>query len=472
MLTSLANASVGHGRSSFLGFQLPLGVDQVQDFPCNSAESNIWVGTTSALPRGMQSLCLLNPWMLRWKHLNISACASKSRMIYLSGSVKFQRDMFDSDANVKKVEETAGCVDESQEDEEDVGLIPHQWRLLQDDLHKTKKEKKLDLRVQEHENAMRRAAELQRKRKELEDAHKLLKERVAQSTVSNQDTIFENMSHPFTRHNVVRQEITASFKVEEDNESSQALSRPITVHNAVRPGTNTSLKVEEDRQTHEPHERRRFDLELHHLFNEDEIACLKRSAPDLSKIYCEKWPPLQVLVGSGQFFFLDEFLKSDVNLNSVDEDGYTPIHRAILGRKETAVNQLLRAGADVNIHDKDGASFLHYSVQTGSLNLVRLFLKYGVDKNHADEDGWTALHVAALTAREDIVRHLLIRGADKHRKTKDGYTPFDICLAIGKGYRTFAVAKQLKRQSKENMSAATELELEEGSTSKKQRDAS
>lgn len=387
-------------------------------------------GSNNRVPCALQSVFLWNPWTLPCR--NVLVCASRSK----SGDVRLERGIFDYIVSSRKIKEAAR---ERPHDEEDAGLIPQQWLTLQDNLHKTKSEKKLDLRLQAIENSMRIAAELQQKRQKLENTSILSKGRVVHSTCSNQKVALDSLKHPVEEHIEVRPETMATLKVKEDTISSQ------------------SCPTEK---------KRKFDSELDRWFSEDEIACLKRSVPDLTKIYRDKWPPLQVLVASGQFFLLDEFLKSHVDINSFDEDGYTPIHRAVLGRKETAVSQLLRARADVNILDKDGASFLHYSVQIGSLNLVRLFVKCGVDVNHSDENGWTALHVAALTGREDIVRHLLVSGADKHRKTKEGHTPLDLCLAMGKGYRTFAVAKNLKRLPRESMPSAAELELEEGPTAR------
>ncbi|MCO5591466.1 hypothetical protein L7F22_045449 [Adiantum nelumboides] len=349
------------------------------------------------------------------------------------GGLRFEKDMFENDHSEGNDQSSTDVIND---DEEDVNLVPRQWRILQEDLHKSKSEKKLHARIRARENEVQRAEELQLKREQLEAAGKVLKERIRQKCQG-----------------------TGSDLVSKKEDTASLIPTSFLFAPTMREGDGLS-------EAHESLERKTFELDR--LFSEDEMACLKRGAPDLTKISNEKWPPLQVLAAAGQFFFLDEYLKSELDLNAVDEDGYTPIHRAILGRKETAVSQLLRAGANPFILDKDGASFLHYSAQTDSLNLVRLFVKYGVDINHPDQDGWTALHVAVITARDDVVRHLLFNGADKHRENKDGRTPFDLCLAVGKGYRTFAVAKSLKCYSKTGSSFDTEPESQEDSTAEEQ----
>lgn len=414
MLTSLGNGNIAHGWPS----QPLRGVKQPQGFATEAVENNTWV-------EGTGTVHILN---YCGRHSSLRACTSTSKRTSPFGGIRIDKDVFDDNVSADK---GISCTGETEDDEE-VGLVPQKWRLLQDNLHRTKSELKLQMRLQARENELKRAEELQLKRQQLEEAGKSLKERIRQqNTISNQEM---QMDHSSRKRDIASLNTFATSNIEEPD----------------KPG-----------QTHES-SKKKFELDC--LFSEDEIACLKRGAPDLSKLDCDKWLPLQVLAAAGQFFFLVEYLKSDLELNAVDQDGYTPIHRAILGRKETAVTQLLRAGADPFIIDKDGASYLHYSAQTGSLNLVRLFVKYGVDMNHPDQEGWTALHIAVLTAREEIVRHLLLSGADKHRKTKDGCTPFDICLAIGKGYRTFAVAKSLKRFPKTGRSFNLEPKFQEDST--------
>ncbi|KAI5083483.1 hypothetical protein GOP47_0003226 [Adiantum capillus-veneris] len=387
------------------------------------------LGFTSEPVEVSRAVHFLLPCIFCERHSTPPLCALASTRRKFFGGIRIDKDMFEDNSGVGKGE----CgTNEIEDDEDDVSLVPRQWRLLQGDFNKSKSEKKLDERLQARKNQLRRAEELLLKREQLEDAGRALKERIRQRS---QGRI--SMDLPLKKEDVASSSPT--FNPLAPDGSGQALKGPI---------------------------QKKFELDR--FFSEDEIAWLKRGAPDLTKIDSKKWPPLQVLVAAGQFFFLEEYLKSELDLNAVDEDGYTPIHRAILGRKETAVSQLLRVGADPHVLDKDGATFLHYSAQTGSLNLVRLFVKYGVDINHSDQDGWTALHVAVLTARDDIARHLLLNGADRHLKDKDGRTPFDLCLAVGKGYRTFSVAKSLRKLRETGSSFNMELDFPEEPTSEEQ----
>ncbi|MCO5581921.1 hypothetical protein L7F22_035810 [Adiantum nelumboides] len=158
-----------------------------------------------------------------------------------------------------------------------------------------------------------------------------------------------------------------------------------------------------------------------------------------------KWPLLHMLASSGQYFFLDQFLNLGVEVDEEDEDGYTPLQRAVQARRETAVSQLLRAGAKTDVLDRDGANLLHSSALVHSLHLVKLFVIQGVQVNHADKYGWTPLHVAVLTGRDDVVRHLLLSGAKQSMRNEDGMTPMDIAVSLGKGLNSIGVARTLRR---------------------------
>ncbi|URD96175.1 Ankyrin repeat [Musa troglodytarum] len=158
-----------------------------------------------------------------------------------------------------------------------------------------------------------------------------------------------------------------------------------------------------------------------------------------------KWLPLHGLAASGEFFLLDTLLKHNVDINGVDKDGLSAMHKAILCKKQAIINYLLRNSANPFIRDKDGATLMHYAVQTASSQTIKILLLYSVDINLADDDGWTPLHLAVQTQRTDIVRLLLIKGADKTIRNHDGLTPLDLCLFSGHNSRTYEVIKLLKQ---------------------------
>ncbi|KAJ0024532.1 hypothetical protein Pint_07688 [Pistacia integerrima] len=170
---------------------------------------------------------------------------------------------------------------------------------------------------------------------------------------------------------------------------------------------------------------------------------LARSAP-----VAKKWLPLHTLAASGEFYLVDALLKHNVDINAVDKDGLTAIHKAIIGKKQAVTNYLLRESANPFVCDDNGATLLHYAVQTASSPAIKILLLYNVDLNLKDNDGWTPLHLAVQARRTDIVKLLLIKGADKTLKNQEGLTPLDLCLYSGKDMRTYELIKLLKQLPK------------------------
>ncbi|GAV78581.1 Ank_2 domain-containing protein [Cephalotus follicularis] len=185
------------------------------------------------------------------------------------------------------------------------------------------------------------------------------------------------------------------------------------------------------------------------LFTQEEKVLLNRRIPDLALATCGKWQPLHTLAASGEFYLVDALLKHNVDINTVDKDGLTALHRAIICKKQAITNYLLRESANPFIRDENGATLMHYAVLTASSPTIKLLLLYNVDINLQDNDGWSPLHLAVQAGRTDAVRLLLIKGADKTLKNRDGLTPLDLCLYSGRSTRTYELIKLLKQLPKQ-----------------------
>ncbi|XP_022133478.1 ankyrin repeat domain-containing protein EMB506, chloroplastic [Momordica charantia] len=197
------------------------------------------------------------------------------------------------------------------------------------------------------------------------------------------------------------------------------------------PATN---KYEEDLQK-----------EVEQLLEPEERAILQQNAtPNVEKLSTLKWNPLHTFALSGQIIQMDKLLESGFDIDSVDEDGFSALHKAIIGRKDAVIGHLLRKGASPHVKDKNGATPLHYAVQVGAKQIVKLLIKYKVDVNVADSDGWTPLHIAIQGRNRDITKILLVNGVDRNRRNKDGKTALDLSLCYGKNFKSYDLSKLLK----------------------------
>nr|VZI01997.1 unnamed protein product [Spirometra erinaceieuropaei] len=107
-------------------------------------------------------------------------------------------------------------------------------------------------------------------------------------------------------------------------------------------------------------------------------------------------------------------LFAGVNPFSVDREGRTPLHLAIVSRTvglQYGGADLLRSGPAV---PASSAVFQATSASYGSSEVALILLKLGADPNAADRYGCTPLHLAAAYDTEGtLVRHLLDHGANR-----------------------------------------------------------
>lgn len=185
--------------------------------------------------------------------------------------------------------------------------------------------------------------------------------------------------------------------------------------------------------------------EVEQLLEPEERAILQQNVTlNVDKLSTSKWNPIHTFALSAQIIPMDKLLESGFDIDSVDEDGFSALHKAIIGRKDAVIGHLLRKGASPHIKDKNGAAPLHYAVQVGAKQIVKLLIKYKVDVNVADSDGWTPLHIAIQGRNRDITKILLVNGADRNRRNKDGRTPLDLSLCYGKNFKSYDLSKLLK----------------------------
>ncbi|KAG9439442.1 hypothetical protein H6P81_019607 [Aristolochia fimbriata] len=88
------------------------------------------------------------------------------------------------------------------------------------------------------------------------------------------------------------------------------------------------------------------------LFTKEEKVLLNRRIPNLFVANSSKWFPLHTLAASGEFYLMDKLLKHSVDINAVDKNGLTVLHRAILCKKLAIANYLLRESANPFVRDE------------------------------------------------------------------------------------------------------------------------
>ena len=90
----------------------------------------------------------------------------------------------------------------------------------------------------------------------------------------------------------------------------------------------------------------------------------------------------------------------------------TPLHLALIARKNSMVRSLLEKGANPMKRDSNGLTALHFAAQSSQIDMVKVVMEGFADLNVRDATGQTALFYAVRSGKEDIVRILLDASVD------------------------------------------------------------
>ena len=86
-------------------------------------------------------------------------------------------------------------------------------------------------------------------------------------------------------------------------------------------------------------------------------------------------------------------VQAEVDINSFDANGYSPLMVAIKNDKSTIGQMLIEAGASFKYGAGNYGSILHIAVYKSEVWLIELVLAGGVDVNTIDAEGNTSLHI-------------------------------------------------------------------------------
>lgn len=109
----------------------------------------------------------------------------------------------------------------------------------------------------------------------------------------------------------------------------------------------------------------------------------------------------------------------------------TPLLLAAELDEEEVALLLAERGANPNVADEDGWTPLHFAVLRGQGELLRYLLEIGADANARLQGDQTPLFVAARIGYREGVDRLLKAGADPNVGTLDGLTPLMVAAAFG-----------------------------------------
>jgi TonB family protein len=118
---------------------------------------------------------------------------------------------------------------------------------------------------------------------------------------------------------------------------------------------------------------------------------------------------------TGQAKAIRELLSGskEVNVDSTDEDGWTPLMYAANAGHDAVVELLLNAGASHHLENDLGETALHLAAKNGNTEVTRLLLEQGADFSVRDAAGRTPLYRAIEQGNADIIDLLQTAAQEK-----------------------------------------------------------
>jgi hypothetical protein len=121
----------------------------------------------------------------------------------------------------------------------------------------------------------------------------------------------------------------------------------------------------------------------------------------------------------GNLKLVNSLLENGVDVNSRDENGWTPLMWASFKNHGELITTLLEKGADINAQGNEGVSALTLAAENGWVNAVKTLVAAGADVNAKENKGRSASFFALDNGWVEALQILLDAGAELDGQDKD-----------------------------------------------------
>lgn len=109
---------------------------------------------------------------------------------------------------------------------------------------------------------------------------------------------------------------------------------------------------------------------------------------------------------------IQDLLQYGVDVNQLDEYGFTPLIEAAIADNIEIASLLIRHGADMNAQDMTGGTALHWAAENNNETLCELLLKNRANPNAYNFSGKSVLVMPLLRRQESLKKLLIKHGAN------------------------------------------------------------
>jgi len=142
--------------------------------------------------------------------------------------------------------------------------------------------------------------------------------------------------------------------------------------------------------------------------------------------------PLHYAVQAGSYDMVNFLIENRSEINARDGYENSPLHYAV--NSPCITRLLLTKGANPNLQNEEGDTPLHRAINDNApFESILLLLSKGADPTLRNADGRTCLFLAMQKEDERLLNTLVIHGADPNEKDADGvsllnYAIYDISI--------------------------------------------
>lgn len=132
---------------------------------------------------------------------------------------------------------------------------------------------------------------------------------------------------------------------------------------------------------------------------------------------------------------VEKLIELEADINIIDFNGMTPLHKASKKSNIEIIEMLLSAGVDVNVYDEKNNSPLYYAMfDSENLDIVLKLIEAGADVNIGISFGESPLHVAINNENIDLFKILIEAGHNINIYNEDGEMPIHTAIIAKKPY--------------------------------------
>ncbi|MDQ2730235.1 MAG: ankyrin repeat domain-containing protein [Armatimonadota bacterium] len=164
--------------------------------------------------------------------------------------------------------------------------------------------------------------------------------------------------------------------------------------------------------------------------------------------------PLSRAVFWGNRAVVELLLQKSALVQTIDDWGNTPLHIAATAGDENMMEFLLAHGANINTANDGGATPLYEAIERGENDTVNFLLESGASVTTRGLDGSTPLHAACRRGSLLLCQALLAKGADVNAGDWKGNTPLSLVTTSGNRDLADLFLKYVKRGSGRRSSGA------------------